>query len=177
MLTNRVRNLAATVALVALSAPAAAEAASGPENTLIDLAVQLNAPGSEFEGAFDTLLAAVLVADTAVLNKLNNFGQHTVFAPTDDAFAALGIDASNIATVDQAALTQILLYHIAQGRLNANAVLARERIKMSNNERVEQSGGVLTDVTGGQATIIVTDQRAENGIVHAIDAVILPFEL
>ena len=175
MFTRKIKNAAAAVALVALASPG--HAATPEQPTLIDAAVALNAPGGEFEGAFDTLLAAVLVADPAVLEKLAGFGQHTVFAPTDDAFEAVGLTPANIGTLDQDTLTQILLYHIAQGRLNANVVTSRDSLRMVFGGRIQQAGGVITDNTGGQATIIVTDLRTENGIVHAIDAVILPFEL
>lgn len=175
MFTKRIKNAAAAVALVAFAAPG--HAATGPQPSVIDLAVELNAPGGEFEGAFDTLLAAVLVADPAVLEALAGFGQYTVFAPTDDAFDALGLNPSNIGTLDEDTLTQILFYHIAQGRLSADKVTNRDSLRMMFGGRFQQSGGVITDNTGGQATIIVTNQRAENGIIHAIDAVILPFAL
>lgn len=177
MFTQKIKNAAAAVALVAFAAPGAGHAVTGPQPSVIDLAVELNAPGGEFEGAFDTLLAAVLVADPAVLEALAGFGQYTVFAPTDDAFAAAGLDPSNIGTLDEDTLTQILLYHVAQGRLNADVVTNRDSLRMMFGGRIQQSGGVITDNTGGQATIIVTNQRAENGIIHAIDAVILPFAL
>ena len=177
MFMNRVKNLAAATTLCALAAPGVGHAATGPGDSIINLAVSLNAPGSEFEGAFDTLLAAVLVADPIVLQKLSDIGQHTVFAPTDDAFAAIGLDESSITAVDRDTLTQILLYHIIQGRINAGIVTNRDELKMLTGLRVQQSGGVLTDETGDQATIIVTDQKTENGLIHAIDAVLKPFEL
>lgn len=175
MFTQKIKHAAAAVALVAFATPG--HAATGPQPSLIDLAVELNAPGGDFEGSFDTLLAALLVADPAVLEKLAGFGQHTVFAPTDEGFAAAGLDPSNIGTLDEDTLTQILLYHVAQGRLNAAVVTSRDSLRMVFGGRIQQSGGVITDNTGGQATIIVTNQRAENGIIHAIDAVIFPFAL
>jgi uncharacterized surface protein with fasciclin (FAS1) repeats len=177
MSSNRVRNIAAAATLCVLAMPGIGHAATGPGDSVINRAVTLNAPGSEFEGAFDTLLAAVLVADPIVLQKLSDVGQHTIFAPTDDAFAALGLDESSITALDRDTLTQILLYHIIQGRINAGIVTSRDELKMLTGLRVQQSGGVLTDETGGQANIIVTDEKTENGLIHAIDAVLMPFDM
>lgn len=177
MIRKQFTSLAAVFGLAVMAAPGSTVALSGPQPSLIDLAVELNAPSSPVAGSFDTLLAAVLVASPQVLEKLSGYGQHTVFAPTDDAFSALGLDESNIGTLDEDVLTQILLYHIAQGRFNATNVTACDRIKMLFGGFLQQSGGVLTDNVAGQSTIIVTDQKAENGIIHAIDAVVLPFAI
>jgi len=65
-----------------------------------------------FAGQFDTLIAAVLAADPAVVQRLTAKRQSTVFAPTDGAFEALGLTPANIGTLDEGALTQILLYHV-----------------------------------------------------------------
>lgn len=151
--------------------------AAPPESNIVQLVQAANAPGGAFEGQFDTLLAAVLVADPDVVATLAGRGYHTVFGPTDDAFAAAGLDESNIAGVDQTVLSEILFYHVAQGRLPASAVVARERIRMVSGGALSVNGTVLTDNVDRQANIIVTDVRASNGIVHAIDAVVLPFAL
>ena len=172
-----IKFFAAQLVALALLLPFSASAANGPENSIIDVAVKLNAPGGAAAGQFDTLLAALLVADPTVLEKLTGFGRHTVFAPTDDAFDAIGVDESNVGDLDQAVLTQILLYHVAQGRRTADSVLASERIFMTFGGFLRQSGGVLTDNVDRPAMIIVTDQLASNGVVHAIDAVVLPFAL
>lgn len=165
------------VASLAVTAGATQALAAPPQSNIVQLVQAANAPGGAFEGQFDTLLAAVLVADPDVVATLAGRGYHTVFGPTDDAFAAAGLDESNIATVDQTALTEILLYHVAQGRLAASAVVSRERIRMISGGALSVNGTVLTDNVGRQANIIVTDVRASNGIVHAIDAVVLPFAL
>ena len=163
--------------LLSLSVPLSAKAANGPDPSIVDIAVKLNGPGGAAEGLFDTLIAAVLVADPAVLEKLSGYGQNTVFAPTDDAFAALGIDESNVGDLDQTVLTQILLYHVAPGKRAANSVVRKKRVRMLFGGFLKQRDGVLTDNVGGQATIIVTDQFAQNGVIHAIDAVVLPYAL
>jgi uncharacterized surface protein with fasciclin (FAS1) repeats len=153
-------------------APAALAAPPGP--TLVEVAIAVNSEGP-FAGQFDTLIAAVLAADPAVLKTLSGNGQFTVFAPTDDAFAALGFTPDNIGTLNQGFLTDVLLYHVARGRRDASQVLASEEIRMLKGGFLLQDGGVLTDNLGRQATIIVTDVGAANGIIHAIDAVVLPY--
>ena len=145
-----------------------------PGPTLVDVAIAINSEGP-YAGQFDTLIAAVLAADPVVLNTLSGNGQFTVFAPTDDAFSELGLDETNIGDLDQAFLTDVLLYHVARGRRDAGQVLASSRIRMLKGGFLLQAGGVLTDNLGRDATIIVTDVEAANGIIHAIDAVVLPY--
>jgi uncharacterized surface protein with fasciclin (FAS1) repeats len=154
--------------------------AAGPKGpNLVDVAVAVNSEGP-FAGQFDTLIAAVLAADPAVVETLTGNGQHTVFAPTDAAFELLGIRADNLAdllgdgTLTVQGLTEILLYHVAHGRRFAEDVLASEKIRMLNKSFVQQAGGVLTDNQGGMATIIATDVPAANGVIHAINAVLIP---
>jgi uncharacterized surface protein with fasciclin (FAS1) repeats len=160
------------VALLVLSGfvPSLAVAAAPPGPTLVDVAIAVNAE----TGEFSTLIAAVLAADPAVLATLSGNGQFTVFAPTDAAFAKLGLDADNIGTLDQDALTQILLYHVARGRRNSSAVLGSSRIRTLQGGFLFQSGGVLTDSLGRTSNIIGTDVPAANGLIHVIDTVVLP---
>jgi uncharacterized surface protein with fasciclin (FAS1) repeats len=117
----------------------------------------------------------VLAADPAVVQRLTAKRQSTVFAPTDGAFAALGLTPDNIETLDQGALTQILLYHVLNGRRDSNEVLASDRLRTLQGTFLMQSAGTLTDNLGRPANIIVVDVPASNGIIHAIDAVVLPF--
>lgn len=154
--------------------------AAGPKGpNLVDVAVAVNSEGP-YAGEFDTLIAAVLAADPAVVQTLTGNGQHTVFAPTDSAFLMLGITAENldglladgVLTVE--GLTEILLYHVAHGRRLSGSVLESMQIRMLNRGFVQQAGGVLTDNQGGMSTIIVPDVPAANGVIHAIDAVLLP---
>jgi uncharacterized surface protein with fasciclin (FAS1) repeats len=158
--------LAALLAIPAMAAP--------PGPTIVDVAIAVNSEGP-FTGAFDTLIAAVVAADPAVLATLSGNGQFTVFAPTDDAFAALGLDETNVGTLPQGFLTDVLLYHVAPGRRYAEDVLASDRIRTLYKGFLFQDGGVLTDNLGRDANIIVTDVEAANGIIHAIDAVVLPY--
>ena len=96
-----------------------------------------------------------------------------MFAPTDAAFAALGPDATSIETVPTDVLTNILLYHVVPGRRTAADVLASERLRMLNRETTRIS--VRNDVAYINASAILqTDVMASNGIIHVIDAVLLP---
>jgi uncharacterized surface protein with fasciclin (FAS1) repeats len=149
--------------------------AAPPGDTIVDVAIAVNSAGP-YAGEFDTLIAAVLAADPAVLATLDGNGQYTVFAPTDAAFAALGLDETNINTsLSQGVLTDILLYHVAHGRRYAEDVVASDRIRTLYKDFLFQDGGVLTDNLDRPANITVTDVEAANGIIHAIDAVVLPY--
>lgn len=165
------------VLVLALSfAPTSEAAPPGP--TIVDVAAAANAPGGAYEGQFDILIAALGAADPAVLATLGGNGQYTVFAPTDDAFAAafaeLGVAPGDV-LANQEFLTDVLLYHVAHGRRYAGSVVASERIRTLNKAFLFQDGGTLTDQLGREANIIVTDVEAANGIIHAIDAVVLPY--
>jgi len=153
-------------------APAALAAPKGP--TIVDVAIAVNSDGP-FAGQFDTLIAAVLAADPAVLNTLSGNGQFTVFAPTDAAFGALGLTPDNVGTLPTDFLTDVLLYHVARGRRYAGDVVASERIRTLYKDFLSQDSGTLTDNLGRDADIIVTDVPAANGVIHAINAVVLPY--
>jgi uncharacterized surface protein with fasciclin (FAS1) repeats len=154
---------AAALTLGLVAGPVAAKAAPSP--TIVDIAAG--------NSNFDTLVAAVLAADPAVLKALSSRGQLTVFAPTDDAFAALGLNPTNVADLGEDALTEILLYHVARGSRDASDVVSSSRI------RTLQGGFLHVSLSGGSAfvndsKIIATDIVASNGIIHVIDAVLLP---
>ena len=148
------------------------------QNNIVHVAVQLNSTGSPYAGQFDTLIAAVLAADPIVLDTLTKKGQLTVFAPTDSAFEALGLNPQNIGTVDRNLLTQILLYHVTTGRRTSADVLGSTRIRsLQGTFFFPATNATITDATGRVANIIATDVPALNGVIHAIDQVILPFQL
>lgn len=136
--------------------------------TVVEVALAVNGE----TGEFSTLIAAVVAAD--LVDALSTRGQRTVFAPTDAAFAELGLNAGNIAgALDSEALTDILLYHVAPGRRAAQSVVNARQIRMLNGGFndiwVDDSGAYI-----GGARIIQTDVEASNGIIHVIDAVLLP---
>lgn len=160
--------------LVASVSPILVANAAPPGPTIVDVAIAVNSEGP-YAGQFDTLIAAVLAADPAIVETLSGNGQFTVFAPTDDAFEALGLNETNVGTLPQDVLTEILLYHVARGRRYSGAVLEAQRIRVMLKSFLLQDGGKLTDNLGREANIIVADVEAANGIIHVIDAVVLPY--
>lgn len=99
-------------------------------------------------------------------------------APTDDAFAALGLTSDNIGeALDQGTLTKVLLYHVAPGRRYAEDVVSADRMRtLLKGKRgfFRVDATVLTDNLGRTSTIVATDVEADNGVIHAIDNVLLP---
>jgi uncharacterized surface protein with fasciclin (FAS1) repeats len=125
----------------------------------------------EEDGEFDVLQAAVVRA--GLVEALNGTEQRTVFAPTDDAFVkTLGVadEAAAVAAIEGLPLedlTNILLYHVTNGRRNSRSVLAAPSYQMLN-------GGTLTRAQLSAAAILTADISASNGIIHVINAVLLP---
>lgn len=137
------------------------------------------------EGAeFTSLLAAVQAADPSVLEALSNpEAELTVFAPTDAAFAALGEDTLKAVLADQPALSDILRYHVVPGVVRSGDLAAlmkdapMDGLKVNTaleNQQVTFAAAEDGSVTINNAKIIMTDIDAANGVIHVIDAVILP---
>jgi len=153
---------------VILPPAAEEEEMAEPLGTIVDIAA-----GNE---AFGTLVAAVQAA--GLVDALSAAGPYTVFAPTNDAFAAalssLGITAEDL-LADTETLTSILLYHVAPGKFPAAAVAQMEEIGTLNGATIkimaDDMGVTLND---GQAKVAAADVMADNGIIHVIDGVILP---
>lgn len=139
-------------------------AAATDGNTIVDIAIG--------DDRFETLVAAVVAAD--LVSTLQS-GEYTVFAPTDDAFAKLGLDASNIADAfTQAELVDILLYHVLVGEVTSSKALALQGdITMANGElaglKVFDGDLYIND----DSKVILADVDASNGVIHAVDTVIL----
>lgn len=135
--------------------------------SVVDLAIEAN----QSSGEFSTLIAALTAA--GLVSTLEGDGPFTVFAPTDAAFEAMDLNAGNISTVPTATLRDILLYHVAPGRFAASDVVARTSLTMANGgtTAISAAGGVARI---DDARIVQTDLRADNGIIHVIDAVIVP---
>ncbi len=132
------------------------------------------------DGRFTTLLAAVSAA--GLDSALTGTDDLTVFAPTDDAFAALPEGTVDTLLEDpEGALTDILTYHVVPGAVMAETVvtLDGETVETLNGELitvgVTDDGGVtLTDATGQSVNVVVTDVEADNGVIHVIDGVLMP---
>lgn len=120
---------------------------------------------------FTTLTAAVVAADLA--DTLAGAGPFTVFAPTDDAFAALRPGTVEALLNDIPTLTSILLYHVVSGAVDAETVVGLDSAETLNGADVSirvENGSVFVN----DSQVIITDINATNGIVHVIDAVLLP---
>ncbi len=133
------------------------------QSTVVDVAV---------DNEFDTLVAAVQAA--GLVETLQGDGPFTVFAPTDEAFAALPEGTLESLLEDPEALAEILTYHVVPGK-----VLAEDVVGLTSATSVQGSDIAIEIVDGGvvlngSANVVATDVEADNGVVHVIDAVILP---
>ena len=122
-------------------------------------------------GDFSTLVTAVKAA--GLVETLKGEGPFTVFAPTDGAFAKVPTDTLNALLADKAALANVLTYHVVAGK-----VMAADVVKLTSAVTV-QGQAVSIEVKDGKvyvdgAQVVTTDIKASNGVIHVIDAVILP---
>ena len=134
---------------------------------------------------FSTLVAAVKAA--GLVETLSGEGPFTVFAPTNDAFAKLpaGTVESLLLPENKDALTGILTYHVVAGKFEAAAVI--DAINGNNGSftvptvqggnivlKLVDGNVVLTDSKGGTSTVVIADVAASNGVIHALDTVVMP---
>ncbi len=132
-----------------------------------------------------TLVAAVKAA--GLVDTLKGKGPFTVFAPTNEAFAALpaGTVDTLLKPENKATLTKILTYHVVAGNMDSKAIM--KAIKKGNGKAMltTVSGGmltasmdgdklVLTDEKGGMSTVTIADVRQSNGVIHVVDTVLMP---
>ena len=122
-------------------------------------------------GKFKTLLTAVKAA--GLVKTLQGPGPFTVFAPTDEAFAKLPKGALESLLKDKTKLTAVLTYHVVSGNLSAKDVLGGAALKSLQGETIKatNTGGVAKV---DQAKIVTTDIKCSNGVIHIIDAVLMP---
>lgn len=160
---------AAAAGAVAVAATVATTASA---QSIVDIAV-----GDE---RFSTLVAAVSAA--GLVDTLSGPGPFTVFAPVNDAFAALpeGTVETLLLPENKGDLTNVLLYHVDDRNLTAEQIpagsnyfkpiLASERMCITKG-----AGGVsIADGTGESANVIIANIKADNGVIHVIDKVLLP---
>jgi len=124
------------------------------------------------DGRFTTLAAALEAA--GLIETLQGEGPYTVFAPTDDAFAALPAGTVEGLLEDVPALTDILLYHVVEGRVLASEVVGLESAKTINGKPIEISLDMEAVKLNEAAQVVITDIITSNGVIHVIDAVLLP---
>lgn len=124
-------------------------------------------------GQFNTLAAALEAAD--LVDTLKGDGPFTVFAPTDDAFAALpeGMVESLLQPENREQLVSILTYHVVAGEVTSSEVVKLEEAQTVNGKpvsiRVADGSVYIND-----ATVVSADISASNGVIHVIDTVIVP---
>lgn len=176
---NRIRRIAMLLgaAALVLSIVPTTLAASKPTQSIVQIATE--------NGNFKTLLAAVGCADPAVGKALTSGKQLTVFAPTDAAFQAAGLTAANVCSaLPTATLTKVLLYHVASGHLFAKNILPSKAgqirsVRTLLGQRVWAIyNGTLFTTSGTISHVAVKDKlfdiRATNGVIHVVDAVLMP---
>ncbi len=122
-----------------------------------------------------TLVEAVEAASEVVADTLGGAGPITVFAPTNAAFAASGIDLDNI---DVADLDSVLTYHVVMGQSTSDELTDGQTITTVNGAtltvNVSTAAVTLTDLAGMTSTVTTADIRLLNGVVHIIDGVLDP---
>jgi uncharacterized surface protein with fasciclin (FAS1) repeats len=164
---TRTLGIAVAVMVAGMPVPGAAQDGEGGK-TIVDVAVEA--------GSFGTLVQAVEAA--GLVETLSGGGPFTVFAPTDEAFAQLPEGTLESLLADREALRAVLTYHVVPGRVKAEDVVSAERLSPATVQgdrlsvRVED-GAVRVD----EATVIQADVEASNGVIHVIDAVVLPASL
>ncbi len=127
-------------------------------------------------GTFKTLAAALGAAD--LVGTLKGDGPFTVFAPTDEAFAKLpaGTVENLLKPENKEKLKEILLLHVVPGNVYAADVVKLTEAKSAGGKtlKVSTDGGVKVGTATGLSNVVKTDIKAKNGVIHVIDAVILP---
>lgn len=164
--------LKTTLAAAAFAtAGAAAFAGSHGGQTIVDIAA-----GNE---DFETLVAAVTAA--GLVETLAGDGPFTVFAPTDDAFAALpeGTLEGLLTPESKDTLTNILLYHVVAGKVMSGDIAAGTAAVGTALEGAsfcvtKGDGVMIDDGSGTMSNVVAADIEASNGVIHVIDKVILP---
>jgi uncharacterized surface protein with fasciclin (FAS1) repeats len=121
-------------------------------------------------GNFSTLVTAI--KEAGLIDTLSGKGPFTVFAPTDEAFAKIPADTLSAVLADKAKLTSILTYHVVAGK-----VMAKDVAGMTEAKTV-QGSTIAVDTTGvlkkNDAKVVSADIECTNGVIHAIDTVLMP---
>ena len=157
--------VAAMFSLSACGTTQVAREEATPSKNIVEVAVA--------NGSFNTLVTAVKAAGLA--ETLQGAGPFTVFAPTDAAFALLPAGTVEMLLADKAKLSSILTYHVLSGKVGAADVTSAKGAKPAT------VNGQMLDITvnGGKvyvngAQVIVADVQASNGVIHVIDALLMP---
>lgn len=124
-------------------------------------------------GSFTTLVSAVKAA--GLEETLRGEGPYTVFAPTDDAFAAVPKKTLNALLADPTgALTDVLTYHVVSGKIMSSDLSDGQMVETLNGAllkvKIKDDGTVMV----GDATVTAADVETSNGVIHVIDTVLIP---
>ncbi len=126
-------------------------------------------------GNFKTLVAATQAA--GLVETLNTKGPYTVFAPTDDAFAKLPSGTVEGLLKDIPKLTEILKYHVIEGAVPASDVVQHKNLTTLQGQDVKVDAAkwhLHSSVKINDANITAADVKADNGVIHIIDKVLIP---
>ena len=168
MFTKTFGTLGAAVALLVTASIAPAQMATDHDMSSMDI-VDVAAEA----GSFKTLIAAATAAD--LVDALKGEGPLTVFAPTDEAFANLpeGTVEMLLKPENKAKLQAVLLYHVVEGKVTSDKVVTLDEAKTLQGENVEIAVK-MDKVYVNNAQVVAVDVEASNGVIHVIDAVLLP---
>jgi uncharacterized surface protein with fasciclin (FAS1) repeats len=155
--------VALIAAVAVLAIPVGSASAATPAKNIVETAA--GAP------QFSTLVS--LVKKAGLVGTLSGKTKYTVFAPTNAAFAKVPKKTLNALMADKALLKKVLLYHVLPGSVPAAKVLKTESAKTVEGSKVEFSVRGKSAFVN-ESKIITTDIRCSNGIVHAINAVLIP---
>jgi uncharacterized surface protein with fasciclin (FAS1) repeats len=188
MRTRSIPRLAATLAAAtALTVGAAACSSDDSDSTADTTTSTTEAPAEEMgtivdvasgNPDFSTLVTAVTAADLA--ETLSGEGPYTVFAPTNAAFEALPSGTLDELTMpeNKDTLTAILTYHVVAGEVLSGDLTDGQEVETVQGETltvgVTDDGVTLTDASGNTVNVVTADVEASNGVIHAIDGVLLP---
>jgi len=123
-------------------------------------------------GSFKTLLKAATAA--GLVDTLKGAGPFTVFAPTDAAFAALPAGTLDALLKDPAKLKDILLYHVVSGKVTADQVVKLTSAPTVQGKAIKIAVKDGTVYLNDTVKVVTTDIPTSNGVIHVIDAVLLP---
>lgn len=160
-------SLAALAIVVSACSTAASPSPSpspAPAGNIVEVATEA--------GSFTTLLKAATAA--GLVETLQGDGPLTVFAPTDEAFAALPAGTLDGLLADPEALKKVLLYHVVSGKVTSDQVVGLTSATSVEGSPIAISVKDGTVYLNDSAKVVTPDVMASNGVIHVIDAVILP---
>lgn len=128
---------------------------------------------------FTSLVSTLGAADGDLVDVLSGDGPFTVFAPLNSAFDAI---SDVTAGLDGAQLSKVLLYHVVSGNVRSDALSDEMNVPTANDNieftvNIDGSTVTLTDVSGNEAGVVLTDVQATNGVIHVLNKVIIPDNL